>query len=205
MANIYYKYGAMNSGKTTNILQTAYNYEERDQKVILIKPLIDKKGGDQLVSRLGVTRKVDYLIDSDESIIVKINSVLDKIDCILVDEVQFITLEQAYELLIIAKKYNITVIAYGLKTDFLINEFPGSLGMFRYADIMEEMETICRCGNIAKFNARIVNGEFVKVGDQVAIDEMNNVSYESLCGECYLEKVEKIKILENNKSIKRRR
>lgn len=204
MASLYYRYGAMNSGKTTSILQTAYNYEERDQVVKIIKPKIDKKGGKSIVSRLGVKRKVDYLIDKQDSIIETITPEINDIDCLLVDEVQFITLDQAFELFVIAKKYNISVIAYGLKTDFLTNEFPGSLGMFRYADFLEEMETICRCGNIARFNARIINGKFVSEGEQVAIDEMNNVTYESLCGECYLEKVLHIKKEQPKKLTKRR-
>ena len=193
MAKLYYRYGAMNSGKTTNILQVAYHYEERDQRVILIKPAVDKKGGNKVVSRLGVSRDVDYLIKPEDNILKVLKKELENVNCILVDEVQFLTPENVFELFVIAKKFDIPVIAYGLRTDFLTDAFPGSLAMFRFADEFQEMETICRCGQKARFNARMINGEFVNEGDQVAIDEFDNVTYESLCGECYLRKVMKEK------------
>ena len=193
MAKLYYRYGAMNSGKTTNMLQVAYNYEERDQRVILIKPAVDKKGGNKVVSRLGVSRDVDYLIKPEDNILKVLKKELENVNCILVDEVQFLTPENVFELFVIAKKFDIPVIAYGLRTDFLTDAFPGSLAMFRFADEFQEMETICRCGQKARFNARMINGEFVNEGDQVAIDEFDNVTYESLCGECYLRKVMKEK------------
>lgn len=189
MAKLYYRYGAMNSGKTTNLLQVAYNYEERDQKVILLKASIDTKGEDKVVARVGLERKVDYLIDDKDSIIDTIKNNLSSINCILVDEVQFLTENQIFELWVITKKHDIPVIAYGLRTDFKTNTFNGSHGMFRFADEFQELETICRCGEKARFNARIINGKFVNEGSSVAIDGENEISYESLCGKCYLEKV----------------
>ena len=189
MAKLYFRYGAMNCGKSSSLLQVAYNYDERDNKVVLIKPMVDKKGEDKIVSRIGISRKVDYLIKEEESILEKLRGELSTANCILVDEAQFFSKEQIDELFIIAKSYDVPVICYGLRTDFKTNSFPGSRRLLEIADELTELETICRCGKIARFNARIINNEFVSDGDQIAIDEKNNVTYESLCGKCYLEKV----------------
>lgn len=189
MAKLYFRYGAMNCGKSSSLLQVAYNYDERDNKVVLIKPMVDKKGEDKIVSRIGISRKVDYLIKEEESILEKLRGELSTANCILVDEAQFFSKEQIDELFIIAKSYDVPVICYGLRTDFKTNSFPGSRRLLEIADELTELETICRCGKIARFNARIINDEFVSDGDQIAIDEKNNVTYESLCGKCYLEKV----------------
>lgn len=206
MAKLYFRYGAMNCGKSTMILQTAYNYEERDQKVIIIKSSIDTKGGSNIVSRIGLERKVDELIGPNESVIKKTKKYFKKISCILVDEAQFLTGDQAFELFIITKEYDIPVICYGLKADFKTNLFTGSKRLLEIADEFTELPTICRCGKKARFNARKVNGKFVFEGDQVAIDEMDDVTYESLCGKCYLEKVMHYKkdetiVLKNDKKV----
>ncbi|MDD2181126.1 MAG: thymidine kinase [Bacilli bacterium] len=188
MAKLYFRYGAMNCGKTTALMQVAYNYEERDQKVLVIKSAVDIKGDKNLVSRLGIERKVDVLLALDEKLEdYKIN--YSEISCILVDEAQFLTPIQITELWVISKLYDVPVISYGLRTDFQTNSFPGSKRLMELADEMEELVTICRCGKSAKFNGRKVNDEFVSEGDQVAIDETDNVTYESLCGKCYLDKV----------------
>ena len=118
------------------------------------------------------------------------------ISCILIDESQFLTKEQVDELFYLTKKFDIPVICYGLRSDFKTMSFPGSLRLFEIADVMEELYTICRCGKRAKFNGRVVNGEFTSSGSQVAIDGENEVTYESLCGKCYLEKVLGITSLE---------
>jgi len=199
MAKLYFRYGAMNCGKSTMILQTAYNYEERDQKVIIIKSSIDTKGGTNIVSRIGLERKVDELVGPSESVIKKTKKYFNKISCILVDEAQFLTGDQVFELFIITKEYDIPVICYGLKADFKTNLFTGSKRLLEVADEFTELPTICRCGKKARFNARKINGRFVFDGDQVAIDEENNVSYESLCGKCYLDKVMHYDKEKNNK------
>lgn len=98
MEKLYFRYGAMNSGKTTQLIQTAHNYEERDQQVIIIKPSIDTKGNDKIVSRIGAERLVDYLIDKDNLIINLIEEKINEINCILVDEAQFLTSKQVDEL-----------------------------------------------------------------------------------------------------------
>ena len=193
MSKLYYRYGAMNSGKTTLLLQVAHNYEERGMKVKILKPKLDTKGEDQIVTRIGLKRKVDHLIGKDEIITGYLNKLPKTIECILVDEAQFLTRDQVDELFMYTKLKDKPVICYGLRTDFKTMSFPGSLRLFKIADDMEELYTICRCGQRAKFNARIVNGEFTSSGDQVAIDGENDVTYESLCGKCYLEKVLHIK------------
>ena len=188
MAKLYFRYGAMNSGKSTHLMQVAHNYEERGMRVILIKPSTDKKGGDKLVSRLGVERKVDILCEKKMDIyeeIKKWQEVKFKIDCILVDEVQFMTKEQVDQLFKIAVVLDIPVICYGLRTDFMMEGFEGSTRLLLLAHSIEEMKTICKCGRKAILNGRKINDEFVFEGEQVAIDNIDNVQYESLCGHCY--------------------
>ena len=188
MSKLYFRYGAMNSGKSTHLMQVAHNYEERGMRVILIKPSTDKKGGDKLVSRLGVERKVDILFEKKMDIyeeIKKWQEVKFKIDCILVDEVQFMTKEQVDQLFKIAVVLDIPVICYGLRTDFMMEGFEGSTRLLLLAHSIEEMKTICKCGRKAILNGRKINDEFVFEGEQVAIDNIDNVQYESLCGHCY--------------------
>jgi thymidine kinase len=187
MAKLYFRYGAMNSGKTTVLMQVAYNYTERGMKTIVLKPAIDTKGNDKIVSRLGIEKTVNFLVKKEDIVLDLIKDELDNTDCILVDEAQFMASKQIDDLFLITKLYNIPVICYGLRSDFKTNAFEGSLRLFELADELEEMVTICRCGKKAKFNGRKVNGVFVKEGNQVAIDEKEDVTYESLCGKCYLE------------------
>ena len=186
MSKLYFRFGAMNCGKTTALLQVAHNYEEKGMNVIVIKSSIDKKGDKNIVSRLGIDREVDLLISPNEKILDNIN--LENINCILVDEVQFMTKEQIKELWIIAKTKDIPVICYGLKTNFKGELFEGSKAVIELADELDELITICKCGKRAKFNARIVNGKFAKSGEEVAIDGID-AKYESLCGKCYIENV----------------
>ena len=188
MSKLYFRYGAMNSGKSTNLMQVAYNYEERGMRVLLIKPSTDKKGGDKLVSRLGVERKVDLLIDDAQNIYDEVNkwqSEKYNIDCILVDEVQFFKANQIDELFKVAVCLDIPVICYGLRTDFKMEGFEGSTRLLLLAHSIEELKTICKCGKKAILNGRKINGKFVFEGEQVAIDNIDNVEYESLCGHCY--------------------
>lgn len=187
MSKLYFRYGAMNSGKSTHLMQVAYNYEERGMNVIIMKPRIDEKGGECLLSRLGVKRRVDLLIRENDNIlnVVKEELKQKKINCILVDEVQFMKSIQIDQLFEIAVTLNIPIICYGLRTDFKMNGFEGSERLLLLAHSIEEMKTICACGKKALFNGRKINGTFVFEGEQVAIDDQNDVTYESLCGECY--------------------
>lgn len=191
MSKLYFRYGAMNCGKTTNLLQVAHNYEERGMNVVLLKPAIDTKANSRVSSRIGVEREVDHLIMPDEKLKGYLMLIKDKVSCVIVDEAQFLSEEQVDELFVFSKMTDIPVICYGLRADFRSELFPGSKKLFELADSIEELYTICRCGKKARFNARIVNGEFTLMGDQVAID--GDVQYESLCGKCYLRKVRKMK------------
>lgn len=195
MSKLYFRYGAMNCGKSTNLLQVAYNYEERGMKVVLMKPRTDTKGGDKIVSRLGFSRKVDILIGKNESIRYRLKEWIYKngsMDCILVDEVQFLKRTHIDELLKIAVIDDIPVICYGIRTDFQMEGFEGSERLLLVAHSLEELKTICNCGKKAIFNGRKVNGKFVFAGKQVAIDKKDNVEYESLCGKCYFKYRDKI-------------
>ena len=193
MAKLYFRYGAMNSGKSTALLQAAYNYEERGQRVLLAKPRVDTKGDDAIVSRLGVTRAVDVTFGADDSVLdvfcARRREVLEAtgsdLACLLVDEVQFLSPSQVDDLLRIAILEGVPVLAYGIRTDFRTLAFPGSRRLLEVAHSLEELKTICRCGRKAVFNARKIGDRFVFDGDQVAIDGLE-VTYESLCGACYL-------------------
>lgn len=207
MAKLYFRYGAMNSGKSTSLLQAAYNYEERGQRVLLAKPAIDTKDADSVSSRLGMTRPVDFLIppgadlralfaahrsrlrhEAVETLVPSETGRAADVACLLVDEAQFLTREQVDDLLRIVVLDGVPVLAYGIRTDFRTDAFPGSRRLMELAHSLEELKTICRCGRKALFNARLVGGRFVFDGDQVAIDEMSTarVAYESMCAECYL-------------------
>jgi len=193
VAKLYFRYGAMNSGKSTALLQAAYNYEERGQQVLLAKPAIDTKGASQIESRLGMTREVDFLIAAGESARELFRSERSRaqqdgsdIACLLVDEAQFLEPEQVDDLFRIAVEDDIPVLAYGIRNDFLTHAFPGSGRLLAIAHTLEELKTICRCGRKAIFNTRRAGDEVVFDGDQVAIDGQD-VWYESLCGSCYLE------------------
>lgn len=193
MAKLYFRYGAMNSGKSTALMQVAHNYKERGMQVKLLKPAIDTKGDQYLVSRLGVKMKVDYLVHKDTNIFEEFEDICqgDNISCFLVDEAQFLTSDQVDQLMMVASQKNIPIICYGLRTDFVTNGFEGSQRLLLIAHSLEELKTICRCGKKAVLNGRKVNGEFVFEGDQVAIDNQAEIDYESLCVDCYFKHKEK--------------
>ncbi|MCH8564158.1 thymidine kinase [Nesterenkonia sp. LB17] len=209
MAKLYFRYGAMNSGKSTGLLQAAFNYEERGQRVLLAKPQVDTKGEDEIVSRLGVTRNVDFLIppqaplrelvaqhaagttpgtllDDMEAESGALNRQIKPVACLLVDEAQFLTPAQVEDLLRIAVLDDVPVLAYGIRTDFRTMAFPGSARLMDLAHALEELKTICRCGRKAVFNTRRAGDAIIFDGDQVAIDG-TDIWYESLCAACYLE------------------
>ncbi len=192
MAKLYFHYGAMNSGKTTALMQVAFNYEERGMQVLVLKPAVDTKGAATLLSRIGVSRPVDALVDSREDLfdLMVREKVLRRVDCVLVDEAQFLTPAQADQLFRVAVLLDIPVICYGLRTDFMLRGFPGSTRLLEIAHSLQELKTICRCGRKAVVNARLVDGEFVFSGEQLAIDG-GNVTYEPLCAECYFRIKEK--------------
>ena len=198
MAKLYYRYGAMNSGKTAILLQVANNYEERGMKVLILKPGIDSKGADYLVSRIGLKRKVDHIILEDENVYKYLESNIKDVACVLIDEAQFLTKNQVEDLMQVVVDFDIPIICYGLRTDFRTEGFEGSTRLLEIAHSIEEMKTICKCGRKAIFNTRKVNGKFTFSGEKVAIDGFSEVTYESLCPKCYYEKLRKYKKLQDS-------
>jgi thymidine kinase len=196
VSKLYFRHGAMNSGKSTALLQAAHNYEERDQVVLLAKPAVDTKGNSTIVSRLGVSREIDFLVTPKQNLRTlfaehRAKSLEEKgkdIACLLIDESQFLTADQVDQALQIAVLDGVPVLAYGIRTDFLTHGFPGSIRLLEIAHSLEELKTICRCGRKAMFNGRKVDGQFIFDGEQVAIDGVD-VTYESLCPVCYFDEL----------------
>ena len=193
MSKLFFRYGAMNSGKSTAMLQVAHNYEERDQSVVLVKSSVDTKDDDQIVSRLGVTRRADLLLSPGQDLRAALKAlstqrsdVSDGVACVLIDEAQFLTPEQVDQALAIAVLDEIPVVAFGIRTDFRTKAFPGSQRLMEVAHSLQEMKTICRCGNKAVFNARLGEHGIIREGEQVMIDG-EAARYEALCARCYLE------------------
>ena len=187
MAKLYFRYGAMNSGKSTALMQVAHNYEEQGMRVLILKPKVDTKGSGALVSRLGVRRPADLLVPPDMDLVEAVRAASSEgrpLACVLCDESQFLTAEQAEQLFMVTVDLNIPVICYGLRADFMIRGFPGSTRLLELAHTIEEKKTICACGRKATCNGRKVNGEFVFEGAQVAIDTVDAVEYQSLCPQC---------------------
>ena len=192
MSKLFFRYGAMNSGKSTALLQVAHNYEERGQAVAVVKPALDTKGHDQIVSRLGVSRTADILLAAGEDLRARVeglrhsrSSSESALACVLIDEAQFLEPEQVDGALEIAVFDNLPVVAFGIRTDFRRQAFPGSLRLLEVAHALEEMKTICRCGEKAIFNARLGEGGMTHEGHQIMIDA-RGVTYEALCAHCYL-------------------
>ena len=183
MSKLYFNYGAMNSGKSTALLQVAHNYEQQGMKVLIIKPAINTKAEDRVSSRLGIERKVDILLTKSGRIV---NEMKDVPNAILVDEAEFLTRKQVDELYAITKEYDVPVLCYGLRTDFQSKGFEGATRLLELADDIKELKTICKCGSKATHNLRLVNNVPTFVGKQVEIDNQETVEYESVCGKCYL-------------------
>lgn len=177
MAQLYFKYGAMGSSKTANALMARFNYEERGQQTLLVKPQLDTRDGDHTVrSRIGLTHECVYFHEmramSDDEL--KRNS------CIIVDEAQFLTHDEVMYLVHLVDDCDIPVICYGLRADFKGELFPGSYALLVMADKLEEVKTICWCGKKAIFNARFdETGTVLKEGEQVVLGA--NDKYIGLC------------------------
>ena len=184
MAKLYFKYGAMGSSKTANALITRFNYQERDMKVWLIKPSIDNRDGANIIrSRIGLEAVAD-VITPDTDILSLFEKDHRDSDVIITDECQFFTPEQIDQLRKIVDIYDIPVMCFGLRTDFLTHLFPGSRRLFEVADSITEIKTICSCGSKATVNARIdENGNVVTTGSQILIG--GNDSYIAMCHKCW--------------------
>ena len=185
MAKLYFKYGAMGSSKTAQALITKYNYEENGLKVWLIKPSADvRDGADILRSRIGLEAKVQ-VISPEMNVYTLFRETRSDCNVIIVDECQFMTPEQIDQLREIANDYEIPVMCFGLRTDFLTKLFPGSLRLLEVADTIQEIKTICDCGEKATVNARIdSDGHIVTEGAQVQLG--GNDSYIAMCHRCWL-------------------
>ena len=177
MAQLYFKYGAMGSSKTANALMARFNYEERGQEALMVKPQIDVRDGEHMVrSRIGLTYPCVYFHEmralGDEA--------LQKYACIIVDEAQFLTREEVLYLVHLVDECGIPVMCYGLRADFKGELFPGSYELLVMADKIEEVKTICWCGKKATFNARFdAHGKVLKEGEQVVLGA--NDKYIGLC------------------------
>lgn len=188
MAKLYFRYGAMNCGKTTALIQVDYNYRERGMNTVIIKPGTDTKGSDKVVSRLDIERGVDILADKTDDLYMMIEAwlkVKGPVHCLLIDEAQFLKHAQVDQLFKVAVILEIPVICYGLRTDFLLDGFEGSERLLLLAHSIEELKTICKCGRKAVANGRKIGGRFVFEGEQVVIEGEHNVEYEALCAKCY--------------------
>lgn len=176
MAKLSFRYGAMGSSKTANILMIKYNFEEKGKTAVLLKPKLENRDGvTQIKSRIGLSSDCKFVEDF------LVNPEL--CDCILIDEAQFMTTEQVNEFAKIADFNDIPVICFGLRTDFKSQLFEGSKRLMEIADEIEEITTICWCGKKARFNARVVNNKVIKDGEQVQLG--GNESYTSLCRKHY--------------------
>lgn len=187
MAKLIFNYAAMNSGKSMDLIRTVYNYEENGLKVLVMKPEVDTKGGSTIETRAGLSRNVDIIIPKGGDIMPALVGMLDNVSCIFVDEAQFLSKIQVLQLFMTSVTMNIDVICYGLRTNFKGDLFEGSAALMALASEIHEFRGLCKCGKIARFNARRVNGEYEKVGKEVVIDGTKNVEYVPLCRECFLD------------------
>ena len=186
MAKLYFRYGTMDSAKTMNLLAVAHNYRQQGKKVALLKPRLDDRfGGRVIASRSGLEKPVDLLLED--------NSVLDPpffadLDCVLVDEAQFLSVDVIEQLRALTRSHNVPVICYGLRTDFRTRLFPGSRRLFELADSIEEVKVTCQyCNRKAIFNMRLVDGEPTQVGDQIELG--SNERYAPTCHHCYVDRL----------------
>ncbi len=188
MAKLYFRYGAMGCGKTMQLLQVAFNYEERGHKVCVIKPKMDTKNGDKLLTRIGPERKTDFCVAKDDNIYESVKEKYKDIACVLVDEAQFLTTEQVDQLMLITIKLDIPVMAYGLRLNFRLSGggFDGATRLLQIAHDIDEIKTICECGHKATCNARFLNGKFMADGPDVLIDDGHSkIEYRAICPACY--------------------
>ncbi len=188
MSKLYFRYGAMGSSKTANLLMVRYNYIEKGKKPLLLKPKIENRDGEkEIKSRIGLEAECEFVEDFLRNLRCSSNPINDlkQYDVIIVDEVQFLKAEEIDDLAKIVDKVNISVICYGLRTDFTGHLFEGSKRLMELADVIEEIPTICWCGKKAQFNARIYDGKIVRTGEQVLMG--GNESYISLCRKHFFE------------------
>lgn len=192
MAKLYFYYSSMNAGKSTTLLQSAYNYRERGMNTLIYTAAIDDRFGlGKVTSRIGIAEDAK-LFTHETNLFLEITNELEKqpLHCILIDEAQFLTKSQVYQLTDIVDKLNIPVLCYGLRTDFQAELFEGSHYLLAWADELVELKTICDCGHKAHFVLRLnADGQPVKDGEQIQIG--GNDRYLSVCRKHYKERLGK--------------
>lgn len=196
MAKLYFYYSAMNAGKSTTLLQSSYNYNERGMETLLFTAAIDTRAGDGIIaSRIGLKSQsisFDDQFNFLEYVADTIARPKHSVSCILVDEAQFLTKAQVYQLTEIVDHLKIPVLTYGLRTDFLTEPFEGSKYLLAWADELIELKTICHCGSKATMNLRIDNsGEAILSGQQIDIG--GNEKYASMCRKHYKEAMNNVR------------
>ncbi|MGR3721951.1 thymidine kinase [Abyssibius alkaniclasticus] len=182
MAKLYFNYSTMNAGKSTILLQAAHNYAERGMDTYLLTARLDRRAGEgKIASRIGIGQAADtFAADSDVMAMIAARIAQGPIACVLIDEAQFLTPEQVWQLARVADDLGVPVMAYGLRVDFLGNLFPGSATLLALADDLREVRTICHCGRKATMVVRqSADGTVATAGDQVQIG--GNETYISLC------------------------
>jgi thymidine kinase len=182
MAKLYFRYGTMDSAKTMNLLAVAHNYRQQGKRVALLKPRIDERFGVEVIaSRSGLEKPVDLLLENDTELDPRFFA---ELDCVLVDEAQFLSPKVIEQLRALTRTQNVPIICYGLRTDFRTRLFPGSKRLLELADSIEEVKVTCQyCNRKAIFNMRLVDGEPVFEGEQIQLG--GNESYVPVCHQCF--------------------
>ena len=196
MSKLYFRYGAMGCGKTMQLLQVAFNYEERGHTVCVIKPKTDTKNGEKLLTRIGPERETDFCFTKEDNLFDIISKKYSDVHCVLVDEAQFLTKEQVDQLLLVTIKMDIPVMAYGLRLNFRMEDggFDGATRLLQVAHDIEEIKTICECGHKATLNCRFLDGKMVTDGPDVLIDDgKSKIEYRALCPACFFKNLEENK------------
>ncbi|MCA9654645.1 MAG: thymidine kinase [Myxococcales bacterium] len=185
MAKLYFRYGTMDSAKTLNLLAVAHNYRKQGKRVVLAKPALDDRFGDRKVaSRSGLEAEADLLLEP--TTVLSLDA-LRHLDCMLVDEAQFLSPSVVDQLRMLTLRLDLPVICYGLRTDFQTRGFPGALRLLELADSIEEVKVTCQhCGSKAVFNLRTAGGEAVIEGAQVSLGDEE---YVPVCWRHYVERV----------------
>ena len=192
MAKLYFRYGAMGCGKTMQLLQVAFNYEERGHEVCVMKPKTDTKNGEKLLTGIGPERVADFCFEKQDDLFKILKEFIKKkkVSCVLVDEAQFLTAKQVDQLMRVTTDLDIPVMAYGLRLNFRLTDggFEGATRLLQMAHDIDEIKTICECGRKATLNARFLNGEFMADGPDVLIDDgSSEIEYRAICPKCYPE------------------
>ena len=185
MAKLYFRYSAMDAGKTLDLLKVAYNYEDRGRKVLIITAGIDNRfGSGKVASRVGLSRDA-LSVFADDNLLEIVKHYPEPVACVLLDEIQFFTVEQIQQLSDVVDELDIPVICYGLRSDYRGGTFAASAQLMAIADSIEEVKTVCHCGRKATMNMLVKNGVAVKTGSQFVVDNDDtheqDIKYISVC------------------------